>query len=186
MFALMPPRELALRIEAERLRFAEKYNCVKALKPPVHITLFNPFKSPTDIEHKFTKIQQWATLQTPFSIELINYNFFANPVSPVVYIDVAQNENLKILHKQFLKQLRNYIEIQAQSNKYKPHFTIGYRDISANVFPAIVKEYSSLRFSASFVCDCIFLWKHNGVNWQIQNEFGFMGNSQKSRQQPLF
>ncbi|MFI5195553.1 MAG: 2'-5' RNA ligase family protein [Chitinophagales bacterium] len=172
MFAIMPPPELAVRINSERLLFSEKYKCVKALKPPVHITLYPPFHDTNDFEEKIKGIQRWVEEQTGFFIELMDFNFFKKHNSPVVYIGVVKNDNLNKLHEGFLEQLKNYIPVKS-SGSYTPHFTIGYRDVPSAIFPNIVKEYSTRRFSASFEVSSIYLWKHDGKNWQILNEYKF-------------
>ena len=172
MFAIMPPPELATQINKERQVFAENYNCVKALKPPVHITLYDPFKNSDAFEEEIIGMQQWAGNQAPFNVGLKNYNFFKNPVSPVVYIEVVKNDNLTLLHKRFVIELRKYLDIESNSNnKYTPHITIGYRDVPPALFPDIVKNYSKRPFNAVFEVNSIYLWKHDGKNWQIQNEF---------------
>jgi 2'-5' RNA ligase len=89
MFAIMPPHSLALKIDDERKNFAEKYKCIKALKPPVHITLYEPFKSPSKIEQEITDIHSWAERQKPFQVDVKNFNFFRHSASPVIYIDVV-------------------------------------------------------------------------------------------------
>ena len=179
MFAIMPPPELAAKIHNERMNFAEQYKFIKGLKPPVHITLFEPFNMPlleaTEFESNISRLQAWADRQTPFGIELNNYNFFDNTLHPVIFIDVIRSEQLAELHHSFIKELRKYRDIEKQKNTYKPHITIGYRDIDPRVFPMIREEYSKKRFRASFNCNAFYLWKHNGNNWQVQKEFRLNG-----------
>lgn len=171
MFAIMPPHSLALKIDDERKNFAEKYKCVKALKPPVHITLYEPFKRSSEIEEKISGIQSWAEKQKPFQVDLKNFNFFRHSKSPVVYIDIVKNDSLSMLHESFIEQLKKYMPVEKHNITYTPHFTIGYRDIPPAIFPDIMNEYSKRRFSESFEVKCIYFWKHDGKNWQIQTEF---------------
>ena len=58
MFAIMPPEAETNEISKERQMFAENYNCFKALKPPVHITLYEPFKTEPDFEKEITGLQR--------------------------------------------------------------------------------------------------------------------------------
>jgi 2'-5' RNA ligase len=185
MFAIMPPHSLALKIDDERKNFAEKYKCIKALKPPVHITLYEPFKYSYEIEDEIKGIQPWTERQKPFQVELKNFNFFRHSTSPVIYIDVVKNDALTLLHKTFIEQLKKYMPVEKHNSKYTPHFTIGYRDVPAAIFPEIMHEYSKRRFSASFEVSSIYFWKHDGKNWQIQNEFK-MGLSSEPVQKALF
>ncbi len=173
MFAIMPPPELASRIDNERKIFSENYKCHRALKPPVHITLFEPFKNEPGFEDEITGLQQWAGAQRPFSIELKNFNFFRNRNSPVVYIDVVKNEHLTRLHRSFLTELHQYLEMERNKSQYSPHITIGYRDVPPAIFPEIIKNYSKRPFSASFEVNTVYLWKHDTRNWQVVREFTF-------------
>jgi 2'-5' RNA ligase len=177
MFAIMPPAELAARIHTERQNFAEQYKCVKALKPPVHITLYPPFKHADGLEDTIKGIRNWASLQTKFPVELKNFNFFKNRNSPVIYIDVVANDHLKKLHNEFLDQLKKYMPVE-RPDKYTPHITIGYRDVPPAIFPEIVKAYSPRRFSAAFDVSSIYLWRHDGKNWQVQQEYTFGTDNQ--------
>ena len=66
MFALMPPPALTQRIEDERRNFAEDYKAIKALKPPVHITLYEPFKDLPEVEKDIAGLRSWAERQPSF------------------------------------------------------------------------------------------------------------------------
>ncbi|GAA4459449.1 2'-5' RNA ligase family protein [Nemorincola caseinilytica] len=175
MFAIMPLAGLEQRISEERKAFAERYNCVKALKPPVHITLYEPFKEDPAIEQKLQGLAPWVAQQAPVSIELNDFNYFNNRKSPVVYIDVVKNERLRELRKGFVQQLRKYIPVAPQEQEYRPHFTIGYRDVPPGLMPQIIADHSMRRFKGSFVADKIYLWRHDGANWQILHEFPMLG-----------
>lgn len=187
MIAIVPPPDLATRIHNERLNFAEEFGCVRALKPPVHITLFEPFKDDTPVEDDLQPLHKWAEKQQPFTIELSNYNFFdSNPKSPVVYIDVVRSDAIVQLHSALVKELKKYVETEPNRNKYMPHFTIGYRDIPWELFPSIRQRYSRSRFSGSFVCDAFHLWKHDGKQWQTVQTYPMKGTAELQMQASLF
>src|SRR5437870_1728391 len=99
MFAIMPPQSLSAEIHEERVDLFKKYKFTTALKPPVHITLFDPFEIETDeaagFERRIDFLQRWAERQRRFQVRLQNYNFFNNTRRPVVYIDVLKNLQLK-------------------------------------------------------------------------------------------
>jgi hypothetical protein len=67
MFAIVPPVAVAGAVQQERLAFADKYGFVKGLKPPVHITLFPPFKIPVEdtaeFEQRMMVLNDWAGMQ---------------------------------------------------------------------------------------------------------------------------
>jgi 2'-5' RNA ligase len=141
MFAIVPPAGLAKEIDVVRHQFAENFKCYKALKPPVHITLFPPFKTTDDIEQRILALQKWVRHQMPFSLELSNFNFFENRLKPVLYIEVVRIEALKNLHSGFLRQIRNYLpSLEIDKSIYRPHFTIGYRDILPGMMPEIKRR----------------------------------------------
>ncbi len=175
MFAIMPPEEVAVIIHNERLIFAERYNCVKALKPPIHITIYPPFEEKETIEKEMMSLDAWAAMQSPFSVALKDYSFFKTRFSPVIYIDVEQNPVLQKLRSEFVSRLRKYITVSTDFGPYQPHFTIGYRDVPAAKLPQIKEEYSVRKFNAAFEVKSIFFWKYVNNHWQTIHEFRFSG-----------
>jgi len=175
MFAIMPPSELMVTIDNVRKAFSEKYGSKKALKPPVHITIYEPFHAAEDIERRFLTLDDIIKRQTPFSIELQDYSFFENPLmkSPVAYIAVKNNSALTNLQKVVVKEVSRVRKQSSKSHGFTPHFTMGYRNISWDIFPEIKSDYLEQTFEASFSCNAIYLWKHDGGNWQILREFKF-------------
>lgn len=137
MFAIVPPAGLGKEIDDLRHEFSENFQCYRALKPPVHVTLFPPFKATADIEQKILPLQKWAGQQLPFILNLHNFSFFENRKNPVLFIDVVKSEQLKNLHSGFLRQIKNYLPpaIEIDKSQYHPHFTIGYRDITPEIMP---------------------------------------------------
>ena len=187
MMAIVPPAELEARIQKERIFFAERYNCVKALKPPVHITVYEPFKEEADLAARLMPLQQWAEKIEPFTVTIDNYGFFDNPRSPVAFIHVVKDEAITQLRTGLLKELKKYLEEDEQeyiNNKpvpkakpqpFNPQFTIGYRDVPPALLPTIKQDYQRRQFKGSFLCDAIHLWRHNGTNWKTVHTFQLSG-----------
>jgi 2'-5' RNA ligase len=171
MFAIMPPDGLASTIHQLRQEFFQFFKFRKALKPPVHITLFDPFLIPIELSQAFeqyiAQIQHWASTQSPFMIDLRNFNFFNNREHPVVYIDVINNFSIKKFYAGFINQLTKYKLKRDDPRSFKPHITIGYKDIPPTAFPKIKEHYSKKNFGSSFTCNTFYLWKHDGNNWQV-------------------
>ena len=187
MFAIMPPADLAQQIDAERRKFSEKYNCFKALKPPVHITLFEPFTLDDRIDKELKGIEQWSAQQVRFEVVLKDYAFFENHASPVVYIALLTNPALSKLHTGFVARLTTDVAVEVIGSKsYKPHFTIGYRDIPLDLFPKIKTDYSRRKFEAKFTVSSIFLWRHDSKNWQVYREFPLKTAVDEATQASLF
>lgn len=183
MFAVMPPTHLSARIHEIREEFSQMFNFHKALKPPVHITLFDPFTIPAEssqtFEQNIDQIQRWAKLQSPFRIDLSNYNFFNNPEHPVVYVDVVKTASIKKFHANFIDTLTKHKLTDSNLRTFNPHVTIGYRDVTPEVFPKIKDYYSRQTFSSSFVCHAFYLWKHNGSNWQVIKTYFLDGKGEQ-------
>lgn len=173
MFAIVPPAALEAQIHNERVIFAEKYNCVKALKPPIHITLFPPFEERPAFENRVAGLASWVAQIAPFKIKLQGFNFFIRE-SPVAYIDVVPNDALQRLRSGFVEELTKYTQVKEFPGPYNPHFTIGYRDIPPDVFPQIVAEYSAKAFDGEFDVNSIYLWKHDRTSWRAVAEYKFL------------
>lgn len=183
MFAIVPPRDIEERIQKERIFFSERYNCVKALKPPVHITVYEPFKEEDDFLQRVQPLQRWANDIQPFTVVIDNYGFFDNPKSPVAFIHVVKDEAITQLRTGLLRQMKNFIEEdepeyingrpvpKPKPQPFHPHFTIGYRDVPPALLPAIKQDYLRRPFKGSFTCNELCLWRHNGANWQTIHRF---------------
>lgn len=180
MFAFMPPAELAKRLDLMRVEFSELFKFYKGLKPPVHITLYEPFQmlneKTSTFEAYIAKLQEWASFQHPFKVDLRDFNFFNNPKHPVVYVDVLKSKAIKNFHAGFINELGKF-HLQGIGRSYTPHITIGYRDVTPEAFPGIKDYYSRQTFSSSFVCNTFYLWKHDGTNWQVIKTFYLDGRS---------
>lgn len=172
MLAIMPPAALTDEIEHIRHEFAEKYKAVAALKPPVHITLIPPYKTfPQTEQVLMAALQQWASKQDAFPVVLKDYDFF--PGNGVVFIDVVRNDRLGAFRKELRQEFLKIIPASEakRSSSFHPHITIGYRDIPRELFPDIEREYSSRQFSAEFIADAFYLWRHTGQRWETIQSF---------------
>lgn len=175
MFAIMPPTALASEIHQLRLEFSEKYGFVKSLKPPVHITLFAPFSisllMAARFEQQVQQLQPWASTCPSFDVSLDGFGFFNNPNHPVVFINVEEQLILQQLHASFLEEFTAITGMRFPQMPFRPHITIGYRDVTPAAFPAIRAEYTTRPYTATFTCKSLCLWKHNRTNWQTIQEF---------------
>lgn len=188
MFAFMPPADLSAEIENVRLDFANKYNCKAALKPPVHITAYSPFWNTEDLPERVKGLHEWACLRAPVKAELKDFGWFENPRSPVIYIHVERTKELADLHVSFLARLKKDLPEVVVMRGYKPHITIGYRDISPEIFPEIRADYSTRTFDATFEIRSLFLWEHDRKKWNVVDEYKLTSHTSpmKSVQSSLF
>lgn len=173
MFAIMPPAGLAKQIDGERLYFAEKYNSRAALKPPVHITIYPPFTDTEDLPERAKGLHQWASTRESLNIDLRNFDWFDNRRSPVLYIHVERSRELTDLRAAFMIRLKEHLPEVELMGEYKPHITIGYRDIPEELLPQIREEYATRAFEGTFEAFSILLWEHNGQRWNVVDEYCF-------------
>jgi len=174
MFAFMPPPELSAEIETVRLDFAKRYGCKAALKPPVHITAYAPYWDTEDLPERVKGLHEWAAMQHPIPISQKNFDWFDNRRSPVLYIHVERTKELADLHVSFLARLKKYLPEVVVMRGYKPHITIGYRDIPEALLPQIREEYATRTFDGSFELKSLFLWEHDRKQWNVVDEYEFM------------
>ena len=173
LWAIVPPAYTGQKIEEQRNEFSINFQCFKALKPPVHITLYTVFKETGDViaEH-LTGFKRAIATQACFTVELKNFNFFEHAKSPVIYINVVPNVYLKHLNTIVSKESRAVFGPESINNNiFRPHVTIGYRDVSPALFPEIKKVYSKRPFRAVFPVNTVVLFRHDENNWKVEHEF---------------
>jgi methylated-DNA-[protein]-cysteine S-methyltransferase len=174
MIALMPPPDLSEEIHNIRKEFSEKYNCIKALAPPVHITLQAPFKMDAGMEQAVIDIlNPIAYYQEPFEVKMENFGAF--PDNKVVFIAVEKHAVLRTFQRNLVSRLKK-AEVPAvnYSMSFHPHITIGYRDIPAEHYEAARAEYEEKHFRGNFRAGSFFLWKRVNNKWTVLHEFSFL------------
>jgi 2'-5' RNA ligase len=172
LWAIVPPQPIEEQIDAIRKEFAANFRAEAALKPPVHITLYKPFSVPVpEVKKHIEKLRRWVATQPSFAIELKNFAFFENPKSPVAFIDVVEHPDLKALNTGITKETKQHFELVDRTRQtFHPHFTIGYRDVSPELFPEVKRAYSKRPFTATFDVKHISLFRHNGKKWELKHE----------------
>ena len=173
LLALLPPPHLSEEIHQIRLECAEKFDVHKALRPPVHITLYRPFRAEESFEKQLISFLNSGTAHIPhFTQKLENFGSFSNQV---VFIDALKTPELVSLHKAIISIFKkNHIDRQDEkqtSHAFSPHITIAYRDVLPDVFPKIWLEYKDQKFKRSFHADHFTLLKHDKVKWNAIKDF---------------
>lgn len=169
LIAILPPEDLSRQIHEIRVQCSEKFGIQKALKPPVHITLYRPFKMDGSFESKMLRLLQAAVSgNRPFRQELENFEAFD---MHAVVIRALKNPELINLQRAvasvFRKSNIDKLPPGSRSTSFRPHLTIAYRDILPEVFPLIWQEYKDARFKRSFTVDHFNLLKHDGKQWNV-------------------
>ena len=158
LIAVTPPAETAEEIDQLRKEFAEKYACQRALKPPVHLTLSEPFEIRQELEPKLMRLLTGIGLhQMPFEQSLNGFGHFGKEV---IYIKADQHEKLMSLKKEIRRHIRKRFG-HKDRHSFKPHYTIAYRDLSEEMYTKAYEEYQHREFSASYLCETITLLRYD-------------------------
>lgn len=175
--AILPPDNIAARVQEVKKEFVNKYNSEEAYNNPPHFTLIAPFKIPEKTEE--TIIPQlifFAEDQKSFTVNLSGFNHFRDDV---IYIDVADHSPMRTLHGNLIEHLQNemgFSDKTARPKSLTPHMTVAYRDLTSENFQKAWKEFKNRPFDYSFEVNSITLLKHDYTQWQSFYKFKF-GNS---------
>lgn len=170
--AILPPSSLSEEISEIREEISGKFKVYKALKPPVHITLFRPVHLEEEREKHLIRLLKPVSMQhRPFEQSLENFDSFNNQT---LYIRVAKTPLLQALQKDiagvFNKNKIDPREVKGNTS-FSPHITIAYRDIPPNVFPVLWNEYKNRKFRRNFSIEKFSLLKHDGEQWNLLEEY---------------
>lgn len=173
LLALLPPKDLSEEIHAIRLECAEKFGVQKALRPPVHITLYRPFHVEQEFQGELIRLLEQGTRGLrSFAQDLENFGTFK---SQVVFINALKSPELVLLREAIVSVIRkNQLDKQLDKQKdqsFHPHITIAYRDIPADLFPAIWGEYKDRQVNFRFTADHFTLLKHENSRWNVVRDF---------------
>jgi 2'-5' RNA ligase len=153
--------------------FKEKYNSKASLNSPPHITLHMPFLWKQDKEALLMeKLKLFKPTVKPFTLQLRNFNAF---VPKVIFIDVEENESLKILQRElmrFCKVELNLFNADYKDRPFHPHVTLAFRDLRKPMFTEAWSEFQQKHYEHSLTIDRFSLLKHDGRQWQVFKEYG--------------
>lgn len=169
--AIVPHEETRALIQSFKLDISERFSSKAALNSPPHITLHMPFRLP---DKKFPRLETILTKiaegTSDFIIQLKNFGCFP---PRVIFVSVLENEELEILQRNVLKDMKklNLFNGNYKDRPFHPHITIGFRDLRPTFFKKAWDEYKDLQLDLSFKVSHITLLKHNGKSWDIKKEF---------------
>lgn len=166
LWAILPPDELSERIDAWRRECAERFSVSRALRLPVHLTLYPPFYAEeSEMLKQFSEIDELCSAHYPFSIALKNFGFFEKK-NPVVFIDVVMNSALEAIQRELKHLMDGFLQSAGDDRKYHPHITLAYRDLASEKMKEVKDFFSEKEFSAVFVTDQICLLRNEGKGWE--------------------
>lgn len=172
--AILPPDDIAGKVQAVKKEFADNYDSQEAYRRPAHFTMQPPFKKPERDESKIIEaVSKFAGRQQPFMVQLNGFNYFRDDV---IYIDIANPVPMQSLYRNlitFLQAECNFTDDMIRNQKLNPHMTVAYRDLSSGHFQKAWKVFSKRTFNYRFKVTSIFLLKHDSKRWQPHHEFHF-------------
>lgn len=168
--ALIPIRQIREQVVLIEKDFAKRFNSFKALKVPAHITLKAPFICNDNV--KYELLDWFSALklrQKSFNVQLKNFAAFHNKNSPVIYINPLVTKELTGLQEEFITVFSSLFPnyLHQVDVTFKPHMTVAYRDLSADMFKKAWNEYQHKSFDAVFEVNAVYLMKHNSKKWEL-------------------
>lgn len=173
LIALVPPQEIRDEVKKLKLELKTRFNASHALKIPAHITLQMPFtRKETEEEHFIETLQRFAGKQTPFKINLDGFDSFP---PRVLFINVVNPQSIKELSGKLNSILvdSKMVSENRVNDDIHPHMTIATRDLEEKEYHKAWEEFQNREYKDSFPVKSLFLFKHNGENWDIFREFDF-------------
>lgn len=167
---ILPPKEIQREIKELQQYASEHFNSSHALKSPPHITLFPPFRWD---EEKLDELEDLlkviARTEPTFYLHLNNLSCFA---PHVIYIDVEDKPELLNFQKKIERSLESILELKNTSpHEYSPHITVAFKDLKRPFFLKAWAHYAQVTYERMFQVEIMTLLKHDGLEWQIFNEF---------------
>lgn len=174
MVAILPPEGIKQELEIIRTEFSKRFNVSAALRNPIHITLLPPFHLDEDQEATFIQfLEHFAATQKPANIKLDGYGTF--PKNKVIFIRVTPDRSLKVLYFNLVSAFESgFSSVKvAKLNKhsYRPHVTLGYRDLDKAVFEDAAAQYIDKQYSCNWKAEMIHLWKRSESKWDTVAAF---------------
>jgi 2'-5' RNA ligase len=156
------PEPIAAELQRWRASFGDP---MAALVPP-HITLVTTTPTP-DWEATLGHVRQVARAQQPFTVTLRSTGTF-RPVSPVVYVNVAEGFDACVELHAKLQQgpLERHLPFP-----YHPHVTVAH-DVTEASMDSAAEQLGG--FEASFAVRAMGLYEHDmGGTWRLREELTF-------------
>ncbi len=169
--AIIPTEDYALFVRKTEIFLSKKYNTVRGLLQPPHITIKWPFE--TDDLKKFEDYcAELAREIDPFIVKIKGFGFFE---PKVIFLKVVPNKKLLNLHLRILKDMKERFGIN--SNKFEGkdqqfHTTLAYGDLKESEFYRAKEELEKIKQpELSFKFNKIGLYRYTGEEWVIHKEF---------------
>jgi 2'-5' RNA ligase len=164
--AIVLPSPVLEEAEAIKHMLLSEHGLKGALRSPAHITLHRPFTWKEEKEDRLIGGLNSFSYKKHFTIYLDGFSKFEQRV---IYIHVAQNEHLDLLHAQLVSHCKKNLLLFNEADDlraFKPHVTIASRDLKKNKFDVVWQLFNERPFRAEFVCGQIHLLKLS-AKWEV-------------------
>ena len=161
-------------VQQEIMRYKEDVKILflssRSLNSPAHITLIPPFNLFLSDENKLAAdIISSLEKTKEFYLELNDFGHFGQKV---IFVDVANNQNIIDVNKQLKKGLEFYLGTeQIQNDRFNPHITVAFKDLRPEIFPLAWKYFSEIEYHRVIKIDSIQLLRHENTIWRIVRSF---------------
>lgn len=167
LIAILPPKELGIKIDNIRRACSQKFKVYKALRPPVHITLRYIHELEESYEPKLITSLSASRNFEPFIQHLHNFSGFQT--AKAIYIAATENKQIDNLYTQIINLTKPFCK--DASGGRTPHLTIAYRDVTPRLYLEIMEYYTTQTFQADFEVNHFSLLKHDGTRWNVLKHF---------------
>jgi 2'-5' RNA ligase len=165
-------------ITAIKQEIEQRFGSRAALRSPPHITLQPPFVWHLDrLDELQCHLHRFARQQRPIPVVLEGFSAFP---PRVIYVDVRQTAAVMAVQPALIAYLETHCGLregyrEPGSNRrapwpFTPHVTVGFRDLSPEVFYQAWEEFEHRPFSADFEVSTLTLLRHDGQKWQVFSE----------------
>ena len=175
--AVVLPMDIREEVYNFKKIMTDKYFARHAFKCPAHITLHMPFKWKSTQEGELYRVlTEISTGMRSFELVLQNFGAFG---PRVIYINVVENNLLRMLRDQVLREMRkkHVYNGEYRNEGFQPHITIAFRNLrKANFFEAW-DAFKYQKYERSFFVNEITLLKYQSNNWNQMRSFPFMDSN---------
>ncbi len=171
--AVVPPADIRNEITAIKEDIKIRFGSGHALRSPPHITLHMPFRWKDKRRAELSAaLKNVGNSTTPFEVQLKNYNCFK---PRVIYIDVMDNPQLELLHKEVIQAMKrlHILNAEYKNKPFRPHMTVAFRDLRKSAFFEAWRFFKDQKINYQFRAQALTLLRHDGRKWNIDENFSF-------------
>ncbi|QJX48485.1 2'-5' RNA ligase family protein [Hymenobacter taeanensis] len=170
LVAVLPPEPVLGQVWALKQEVHERTGSRNAIRLPPHITLIPPTRQATGFEAQATAVlSEFARNHSPCNVGLHNFSWFG---TRTLFVRVVETQQLLVLHAALQTWCSEQLPtITPEKRSFTPHMTLATRDLPPAAVPALQEEFSRREYQAAFLIKELYLFKHNGQNWENIEQF---------------